>query len=230
MPHRNPLMHRGRLSKGAFLRLIELFAEGAEANRIAEAIDSSHVTVGKILLALRRRIAQTVERPGKPLQIEHLPEELARANPAVNVRGRRPTTSFPIAVVEVFEGEVRAAVYHDFPRELWRYLDLEPGGVEILCASRAFRDALALIDLKRFQVIFLHPARRLDGPSFWAAEAAMVEAFAAFLESPLKALRGIRSERLWLHLAELQFRFNRGREGFARALIEMLETTPLRLG
>jgi hypothetical protein len=222
-------MYRGRLTHEAFLRLIELFADGAEANRIAETIDSSHVTVGRIQLALRKRIARAIERPEKPLRRGAMPEALMRANPAVNVRGRRPTTTFPVAVVEFNGPEIYASVSPGFPREMWRYLDLEPGGVEILCASEEFQEAVALIDLKRFEVILVSPARRFEGPSFRVSDAARIEAFAEFLEGPLKALRGIRSDRLWLHLAELQFRFNHGREGFVSAIVEMLEASPLRL-
>lgn len=229
MPNVNSLMFRSRLQLGAFTHLVELFAAEVPSYRIAAETGISRVTVSKILTALRRRLAthaRRIEPGGRRIR---LPDEWLRQARPEPLRGRPPTGISQVAAVVCGEGTVSADLILDFPRALWRYLDLELGVLESMRSLGVFQDAVALLDLQSFEIISLAPPREGEGPRFRGAELATVEEFGAFTGTRFRRVRGIPEERLWLYLTEVEFRFNRRGEDLTAGLLEMLRIEPLRL-
>jgi len=222
-------MFRSRLSREAFTQLLRLFVQNVESYRIAEEIGVSRVTVSKILAALRRRMAtyaRRLEAPGR--RIVYPDELLLRAHPR-HVRGRRPTAQGPVAAVACGRGVVSSDLILEFPRALWRYLDLELGALEFVDSSGIFGDSVALLDLQTFELISLARPRESEGVRFRGNEIALVADFAGFAGEHFRKARGIPEDKVWLHLAEAEYRFNRREQDIEALLIEMLQLEPLRL-
>lgn len=222
-------MFRSRLSAEAFARLIHLYADNVEGYRIAQEIGTSRVTVSRILNALRKRMAAYARCLGPSDDSLAIPAELLAQARGKHIRGRRPTSDLPVASIACIPPTVACSLAPHFPRALWRYLDLEVGGLEALRGERLFGEAAALLDLQSFEIISLSPPREPDGVRFRSDEMRLVEAFATFAHGHLQRARGVPEDKLWLYLAEAEFRFNRRDQDLAAVIFDMLRMKPLRL-
>ena len=223
----NKYYHRSRISESKFRQIVRLFSEDLTATQIANLTGVSRVTINKILLGLRQRIATYCEQES-PFQGEiEVDESFFGARRVKGKRGRGAYGKTIVFGIYKRKGKVYTEIVPDCSRATLHAIIKGKVDVNSEIHSDKWRGYNGLVDLgykKHYRLDhsnneFVRGKSHING----------IEGFWGFAKTRLVKFKGMYKHTFYFHLKETEFRYNYRKENLYKLVLKIVKNYPLNL-
>jgi len=223
----NRYFHRSHISERVFRLIVKYFAMDLEATKIAELTGVSRNSVNRIMMALRKRMAEQCESESPFSGEIEVDESYFGARRVRGKRGRGAGGKIPVFGVLKRQGKVYIQIVPDCSRKTLHAIIRGKVSLDSAIHSDGFHSYDGLVDLgyrRHYRVNhgrdeFVTGKSHING----------IENFWGIAKMRLSEFRGMSKSTFYLHLKETEFRFNHRNENVYKLLLQMLKTNPLKL-
>ena len=222
----NKYKKRSRISEAKFRQIIKLFSLDIEATKIAALTSISRVTINKILLQIRERIADHCleQSPFEKDEIE-IDESYFGARRVRGVRGRGAHGKHIVFGLIKRGGKVYTQVVKNCSASVLMPIIADKINKDSVVYTDGFKtyDGLVNFGYKKHRRIkhgeneFANGRNHING----------IENFWAIAKSRLSKFRGISKKTFSLHLKECEFRFNNRKKDLYKLILNLLRDHPI---
>lgn len=200
----NRYYFHSKITERQFKKIVHLFSRDLTATQISEKTELSRITINKVLMEIRERIAQQAEEKQIPKQ------------------GFAPTNKHDLKQVlgiKVKDKKVQVEFVSNCCKDMFAEIYGKGKNARAIIFKHKLNQYTALVDINKKR--YLPTNNRLQGfrtcEKFWNA----------MYEKILKS-RGIRQEAFYLHMKECELRHNlQNKEKLNDFLMQMIKTKPL---
>lgn len=225
MTKSNKYYRRAHISEAKFREIIRLFVEDLPASKIASISGISRVSINKLLLKIRCRLAVICEA-ASPLTGEvEVDESYFGPRRIRGKRGRGAGGKTIVFGVLKRNGYVYTEIVPDASKKQLQQVIRGKVSVDSIIHSDGWRGYDGLVDVgyeKHFRVHhgqneFVRGNTHING----------IESFWSYAKRRLAKFNGITGNMFYLHLKESEFRFNHRTDNLYAILLEEFRNNPL---
>lgn len=221
----NKYYRRSHISEAKFRQIIKLFCHDLPASKVAEITGISRVTINKIFLKLRVRIAQLCEQ-ASPLSGEiEVDESYFGAKRIRGKRGRGASGKTIVFGILKRDGNVYTEIVPDASKKQLQQVIRGKVDIGSIIHSDGWRGYNGLVDVGYEKHYRVHHGKN----EFARGNAHIngIESFWSFAKRRLTKFNGIASDTFYLHLKECEFRFNQRNDNLYAKILAELRNNPL---
>jgi transposase-like protein len=216
---KNRFAHRAKLSENELLTLVDLFAKGETASRIAKVMNLNRNTINRYLKEIRLRIADKCRRDSPFRSVDPIelkpdtsqgPESIANSDIVFGIF-MRDGQIYTDIIPDCQHTTLRAIVRGDKDVTALGGLDSQP------------YDGVADLRCKKHTMI--SHAKLEDGMTVCLVEG--VDVFWEYLKGRMTKFRGVKKTSFELFLKETEFRFNHRSDDLKQLLLGLIQEKPL---
>ncbi|WP_434352914.1 IS1595 family transposase [Psychrobacter sp. HD31] len=221
----NKYYKRSHISEAKFRQIIKLFCHDLPASKVSEMSGVSRVTINKLFLKLRVRIAQLCEQ-ASPLSGEvEVDESYFGAKRVRGKRGRGTSGKTIVFGILKREGNVYTEIVPDASKKQLQQVIRGKVDIGSIIHSDGWRGYNGLVDVgyeKHYRVHhgnneFARGNAHING----------IESFWSYAKRRLTKFNGVASDKFYLHLKECEFRFNHRNDNLYAKLLAEFRKNPL---
>ena len=221
----NKYYKRSHISEAKFRQIIKLFCHDLPASKVAQMTDVSRVTINRIYLKLRIRVAYLCEQASSLSGEVEVDESYFGAQRVRGKRGRGASGKTIVFGILKREGNVYTEIVPDASKRQLQQVIRGKVDVSSIIHSDGWRGYNGLVDVgyeKHYRVHhgkneFARGSSHING----------IESFWSYAKRRLRKFNGIANEKFYLHLKECEFRFNHRHENLYAKLLKELRNNPL---
>lgn len=221
----NKYYKRSHITEAKFRQIIKLFCHDLPASTVAEMTGISRVTINKLYLKLRLRLAYLCEQTS-PLSGEiEVDESYFGAKRVRGKRGRGASGKTIVFGILKREGNVYTEIVPDASKKQLQQVIRGKVSIDSIIHSDGWRGYNGLVDVgyaKHYRVH--HGANEFARGN---AHINGIESFWSYAKRRLTKFNGITHDKFYLHLKECEFRFNHRDQDLYAKLLATLRNNPL---
>lgn len=225
MQGKNRYFRRSHLSEAKFRVIIRFFALDLPASKIAELSDVSRLTINKLLLKLRIRMAQVCDA-SSPFSGEVEVDEFYFG--ARRVRGKKGRGAGSKTIVfEILErqGKVCTEIVPDASKKQLQAAIRGQAALDSIIHSDGWRGYNGLVDVGNEKHLRVHHGKNEFARGNCHING--IELFWSYAKRRLAKFNGVPRHTFHLHLKEREFRFNHREENIYDTILTLLRENPL---
>ena len=221
----NKYYRRSHISEPKFRQIIQLFCHDLCASTAAEMTGISRVSINKIYLKLRLRIAYLCEQ-ASPLSGEvEVDESYFGAKRVRGKRGRGAGGKTIVFGILKREGHVYTEIVPDASKKQLQQVIRGKVDIHSVIHSDGWRGYNGLVDVGYEKHYRVHHGKN----EFARGNAHIngIESFWSFAKRRLAKFNGIQRDQFYYHLKECEFRFNHRHDNLYAKILAELRNNPL---
>lgn len=215
----NKYYKRSHISEAKFRQIIRLFVQDLPASKIADLSGISRVSINKLLLKIRCRLAQICEQASPFCGEIEVDESYFGARRVRGKRGRGASGKTIVFGLLKRQNNVYTEIVPDASKAQLQQIIRGKISIDSVIHSEGWRGYDGLVDVgyeKHFRVHhgkneFVRGNAHING----------IESFWSYAKRRLAMFNGVASDKFYFHLKECEFRFNyRHQDLYAILLLE----------
>jgi len=225
MTVKNRYYYRSKIAEHKFRQLIRYFALDFTASDTARLTGISVRSVNAIYLKIRHRIAEACEQQSPFKGVVEVDESYFGPRRIRGKRGRGASGKTIVFGVFKRNGKVFTEIVPDASKAVLQSVIRGRVSIDSVIHSDGWRGYNGLVDLgyaKHFRVHHVHNEfangnKHING----------IESFWSYAKRHLVKFNGVPRHTFYLHLKEIEFRFNHRNDNLYLALLKLLRDKPL---
>ena len=225
MTVKNRYYYRSKIAEHKFRQLIRYFALDFTASDTARLTGISLRSVNAIYLKIRRRIAESCEQQSPFKGVVEVDESYFGPRRIRGKRGRGASGKTIVFGVFRRNGKVFTEIVPDASKAVLQKVIRGRVSIDSVIHSDGWRGYNGLVDLgyaKHFRVHhghdeFANGNKHING----------IESFWSYAKRHLVQFNGVPRHTFYLHLKEIEFRFNHRNDNLYLAILKLLREKPL---
>ncbi len=225
MVTKNKYYYRSKISEPKFREVIRYFSLDFTASDTARLTGISTRSVNNIFLKIRHRIAEHCELQSPVEGVVEVDESYFGARRVRGKRGRGASGKTIVFGIFNRDGRVYTEIVPNASKYALQKVIRGHVGIDSIIHSDGWRGYNGLVDLgyaKHFRVHhgkneFARGNKHING----------IESFWSYAKRHLVQFNGVPRHTFYLHLKEIEFRFNHRNDNLYRVLLKLLRENPL---
>ena len=221
----NKYYRRSHISESKFRELMKLFVQDLPASKMADLSGVSRVSINKLLLKIRHRLAHLCEQTSPFCGEVEVDESYFGPRRIKGKRGRGAYGKTIVFGLLKREGKVYTEIVPDCTKATLQGLIRGKVDIDSVIHSDGWPSYDGLVDIgydKHFRVHhgkneFARGNAHING----------IESFWSYAKRRLAMFNGVAADKFYLHLKECEFRFNHRHQDLYAILLKELRINPL---